>query len=129
MPTYEYECKSCGHTFEAFQAMRDEPLKVCPECGKEIRRLIFGGTGVIFKGSGFYVTDKGKGSSGAAPKTVKTTETPSSATADSGGSEKSAASKSGSGESGSSGSASVGGTSGDSASKKTGDKAKTPQSA
>jgi len=61
MPTYEYECKSCSHTFEVFQSMSDAPLKDCPECGKEIRRLIFGGTGVIFKGSGFYVTDKGKG--------------------------------------------------------------------
>lgn len=40
--------------------MSDEPLKNCPECGKDIRRLIHGGTGVIFKGSGFYVTDKGK---------------------------------------------------------------------
>jgi len=60
MPTYEYECKSCGHGFEIFQSMSEPPLKDCPECGKEIRRLIFGGTGVIFKGSGFYVTDKGK---------------------------------------------------------------------
>lgn len=65
MPTYEYECKSCGHTFEAFQAMSDEPLKSCPECGQDIRRLIFGGTGVIFKGSGFYVTDKGKAGASA----------------------------------------------------------------
>jgi hypothetical protein len=40
--------------------MSDEPVKVCPECGREVRRLIKGGTGVIFKGSGFYVTDKGK---------------------------------------------------------------------
>jgi putative FmdB family regulatory protein len=72
MPTYEYECKSCGHTFEAFQAMSDEPLKNCPQCGKEVRRLIFGGTGVIFKGSGFYVTDKGKGVSA---KTSKPSET------------------------------------------------------
>jgi putative FmdB family regulatory protein len=72
MPTYEYECKSCGHTFEAFQAMSDEPLKECPQCGKEIRRLIFGGTGVIFKGSGFYITDKGKNSgAAAAAKTSK----------------------------------------------------------
>ncbi|MDR1178145.1 MAG: zinc ribbon domain-containing protein [Spirochaetaceae bacterium] len=62
MPTYGYECKSCGHAFDVFQHMSDEPLKVCPECGKELRRLINGGTGVIFKGSGFYVTDK-KGSS------------------------------------------------------------------
>jgi putative FmdB family regulatory protein len=60
MPTYEYECKECGHGFEVFQAMSDQPVKECPECGKEVRRLIFGGTGVIFKGSGFYVTDKGK---------------------------------------------------------------------
>jgi putative FmdB family regulatory protein len=60
MPTYEYECKTCSHGFEVFQAMSDAPLKDCPQCGKEIRRLIFGGAGVIFKGSGFYVTDKGK---------------------------------------------------------------------
>jgi len=42
--------------------MSDPPIKECPQCGKEVRRLIFGGTGVIFKGSGFYVTDKSKGS-------------------------------------------------------------------
>jgi putative FmdB family regulatory protein len=66
MPTYGYECKSCGHTFDAFQNMSDEPIRVCPECGKEVRRLINGGTGIIFKGSGFYVTDKGKGSSAGA---------------------------------------------------------------
>jgi len=57
MPTYGYECKNCGYTFDVFQSMKDEPLKICPECGKEIRRLINGGAGVIFKGSGFYVTD------------------------------------------------------------------------
>jgi putative FmdB family regulatory protein len=68
MPTYEYECKSCSHSFEVFQSMSDPPLKICPECGKEVRRLIFGGTGVIFKGSGFYVTDKGKsGKTGSKP--------------------------------------------------------------
>ena len=61
MPTYEYECKSCGHRFDAFQSMQDEPLKTCPKCGEEIRRVIFGGAGVIFKGSGFYVNDKSKG--------------------------------------------------------------------
>jgi putative FmdB family regulatory protein len=60
MPTYEYECKTCSHGFEAFQAMSDPAIKDCPECGEEVRRLIFGGAGVIFKGSGFYVTDKGK---------------------------------------------------------------------
>jgi putative FmdB family regulatory protein len=60
MPTYEYECKSCGHSFDAFQSIKDEPLKVCPKCGKEVRRLINGGTGVIFKGGGFYATDSGR---------------------------------------------------------------------
>ncbi|MDR1144069.1 MAG: zinc ribbon domain-containing protein [Spirochaetaceae bacterium] len=68
MPTYEYECKSCGHNFEAFQSMTEEPLKECPRCGKEIRRLINGGGGIIFKGSGFYVTDKGKGGTKTASK-------------------------------------------------------------
>jgi len=65
MPTYEYECKCCGHNFEVFQSMSDEPLKTCVKCGKEVRRLIFGGAGVIFKGSGFYVTDKAGGKSAA----------------------------------------------------------------
>jgi len=60
MPTYEYECKSCSHGFEVFQSMSEPPIKECPKCGNEVRRLIFGGTGVIFKGSGFYVTDKDK---------------------------------------------------------------------
>jgi putative FmdB family regulatory protein len=57
MPTYEYECKSCHHTFEAFQSIKDEPLKKCPKCGKGLRRLFGGGMGIIFKGSGFYTTD------------------------------------------------------------------------
>ena len=70
MPTYEYECKSCGHGFEVFQAMSDPPLKDCPQCGKEVRRLIFGGSGVIFKGSGFYVTDKSKASGAGNTKTA-----------------------------------------------------------
>ncbi|GHV01657.1 hypothetical protein FACS189485_00430 [Spirochaetia bacterium] len=76
MPTYGYECKSCGHSFDAFQNMSDDPLKVCPECGKEVRRLINGGTGIIFKGSGFYVTDKGKG--GSAGGSSKSSAKPSS---------------------------------------------------
>ena len=62
MPTYEYECKSCNHSFEAFQSMSDAPLSECPLCKKELRRLINGGSGIIFKGSGFYVTDKNKDS-------------------------------------------------------------------
>jgi putative FmdB family regulatory protein len=73
MPTYEYECKSCGHTFDVFQSMNDEPLKTCPQCGKDVRRLINGGSGVIFKGSGFYVTDK-KGSGASSPAAPKSPE-------------------------------------------------------
>lgn len=58
MPTYEYLCDSCGHQFDAFQSMMDDPLKDCPACSTPaLRRLISGGTGVIFRGSGFYVND------------------------------------------------------------------------
>ncbi|GHV32430.1 hypothetical protein AGMMS4952_22780 [Spirochaetia bacterium] len=66
MPTYEYECKSCGHSFDAFQSMKDDPLKVCPHCGKDVRRVINGGSGIIFKGSGFYATDNSRASGGKA---------------------------------------------------------------
>ena len=62
MPTYEYECTKCGHTFEAFQSMKDEPLSSCPKCRGRVRRLIQGGIGIIFKGSGFYTTDYKKSS-------------------------------------------------------------------
>jgi len=75
MPTYEYECMECSHHFEAFQAMSDEPIKSCPKCGSEVRRLIFGGTGVIFKGSGFYVTDKNGGRGGSSKSKSGTEET------------------------------------------------------
>ncbi|MDR2181682.1 MAG: zinc ribbon domain-containing protein [Treponema sp.] len=75
MPTYEYECRDCGHNFELFQGMNEDPLSECPECGGGIRRIINGGAGVIFKGSGFYVTDKNKAAAktgaAAAPKTEK----------------------------------------------------------
>ena len=63
MPTYDYQCDSCGHVFETFQSMSEDPLKKCPECAElALRRLISGGSGIIFKGSGFYVTDSRKGS-------------------------------------------------------------------
>ena len=58
MPIYEYLCTNCKHQFEEFQTMSEEPLKICPKCGKEtLKRLIGAGSGVIFKGSGFYLTD------------------------------------------------------------------------
>lgn len=58
MPTYNYECQSCGHAFELFQSMSARVKRKCPECGKpKLERLIGSGAGIIFKGSGFYQTD------------------------------------------------------------------------
>jgi putative FmdB family regulatory protein len=51
MPTYEYECRSCGHRFERFQNMSDKPLKTCPKCAQGVRRLIGPGSGIILKGT------------------------------------------------------------------------------
>ena len=73
MPTYEYECTECGYRFEAFQMMSDEPLTECESCGGAVKRLIFGGTGVIFKGSGFYVTDN-KGKAKSQPQAAKSAD-------------------------------------------------------
>ena len=58
MPTYDYECDACGHSFELFQSISDPVKKKCPECGKpKLRRLFGTGAAVVFKGSGFYQTD------------------------------------------------------------------------
>ena len=58
MPTYDYECDSCGHTWEMFQRIVEDPIKKCPECKKNKARRLFGtGSAVMFKGSGFYETD------------------------------------------------------------------------
>lgn len=65
MPTYEYVCEKCGHQFDLFQSMKAEALKVCPKdlCPKKkwgkgkVRKLMGAGAGLIFKGSGFYITD------------------------------------------------------------------------
>jgi len=58
MPTYDYECDACGHTFEKFQSIKARPVRKCPECGKtSVRRLIGSGGAILFKGSGFYTTD------------------------------------------------------------------------
>jgi len=73
MPTYEYACKNCGCRFEEFQSIAAEPIKTCPQCEKDtVERLVSGGAGLIFKGSGFYITDyakknsTGNGNGGAA---------------------------------------------------------------
>ena len=59
MPTYSYECQSCKKSLNVFQKMNDPILKNCDSCGKKktLRRLISGGSGMVFKGSGFYLTD------------------------------------------------------------------------
>ncbi|MDD5088628.1 MAG: zinc ribbon domain-containing protein [bacterium] len=63
MPTYEYRCEA-GHRFEEFQSILAEPIRVCPVCGAKAERLISGGTGLIFKGTGFYITDYARKDSG-----------------------------------------------------------------
>ncbi|OPZ96542.1 MAG: Zinc ribbon domain protein [Planctomycetes bacterium ADurb.Bin412] len=58
MPTYEYQCPDCNHVFEEFQSITAKPRRDCPVCGgKKVKRLIGAGSGLIFKGSGFYQTD------------------------------------------------------------------------
>jgi len=58
MPTYDYKCDACGHAFEKFQSITAAPIRKCPKCGKsKVKRLIGTGAGLIFKGSGFYITD------------------------------------------------------------------------
>ena len=60
MPRYDYECNSCGHVFELKQSFDSEPVAPCPDCATASRRLIYS-VPVVFKGSGFYVNDYGKG--------------------------------------------------------------------
>lgn len=74
MPTYDYKCLNCGFTFEHFQSMTDQPVKECPKCGGKAKRLISGGTGLIFRGSGFYITDyKNKKSESVSKESTKKT--------------------------------------------------------
>ncbi|HLM68490.1 MAG TPA: zinc ribbon domain-containing protein [Longimicrobium sp.] len=62
MPTYEYRCPACGNEFEQFGRMSDPPVQECPQCHAEAQRKISGGAGLVFKGSGFYITDyRGEG--------------------------------------------------------------------
>lgn len=64
MPTYHYRCRSCQHEFDARQRFSDEPLNECPKCGDEVRRVI-SQVGLVFKGSGFYITDSRNGKQSA----------------------------------------------------------------
>lgn len=75
MPTYAYRCTNCAHEFEAVQKFSDDPLKECPECHAEIRR-VFQPVGIVFKGSGWYINDSRKGGDkGESDSTAKTTST------------------------------------------------------
>lgn len=101
MPTYEYSCSKCGKTFEIFQSMKDAPLRTCPEdrCqmqpwGKgDVKRMLGTGAGLIFKGSGFYITDyrsegykqAAKKESGSGTKEAKPADKPAAAPSSSGG--------------------------------------------
>jgi putative FmdB family regulatory protein len=57
MPTYEYACQKCGYEFEKFQSIKDEPVKRCPTCKGKVVKKFSSGAGLLFKGSGFYITD------------------------------------------------------------------------
>ena len=73
MPLYDYKCEKCGHLFEVKQRITEEPLKHCPKCKGRIRRLI-SPAGIIFKGSGFHVTDYAKKAAGPKKVPAKKTE-------------------------------------------------------
>lgn len=66
MPTYEYQCQDCGEHLEVFQKFSDKPLRVHPECGGKLQK-VFHASGVVFKGSGYYVTDSRSKASAAKP--------------------------------------------------------------
>ena len=68
MPTYEYECEKYGYRLEEFQTLSEEPITVCPKCGGKVHRLIGEGSGIIFKGSGFYATDYARKNTFSSPK-------------------------------------------------------------
>jgi putative FmdB family regulatory protein len=69
VPTYEYACTMCDHTFEQVQSFSDASLTTCPDCGGALRKL-YGAVGVVFKGSGFYRTDSRKAESASAPSSA-----------------------------------------------------------
>ena len=105
MPLYEYQCEDCGVRFEYRQSINDEALEICPECGGVVHRLIQP-VGIIFKGSGFYVTDNRGKSSTAVPGHLKDSSKGSKEKEPSGASESSSGSGSESDSADSSGSSS-----------------------
>ena len=71
MPTYGYQCTQCKHEFQVFQSMNDDPVSTCPECSAPVKRLLYP-VGVVFKGSGWYITDSRKPEKAEAEATPKT---------------------------------------------------------
>lgn len=76
MPTYEYECLNCGSHFDLFQKMSELPLDKCITCEGSVRRVVSGGSGLIFKGSGFYITDYAKGKSSSSSTSTESADKP-----------------------------------------------------
>ena len=68
MPIYEYNCDQCGHQFEQWQSFQDDPVQVCPNCAQRAVRKVFSSAGIIFKGSGWYITDSRKSNSASGDK-------------------------------------------------------------
>ncbi len=95
MPTYVYRCNECGHEFEEYQSIVDKPLDICPACKGKVERIISGGAGFLFKGSGFYITDHRSESykKGAAADTGGTTASSSSSNSTAGSSSDSKSTK------------------------------------
>jgi putative FmdB family regulatory protein len=77
MPTYDYQCRSCHHAWEQFQSITAKPEKRCPECGKlSAKRVIGPGAAILFKGSGFYITDYRSESYKKGAESAKKSESP-----------------------------------------------------
>ena len=109
MPTYEYKCDACGHHFDEFQSIKEEPLKDCPKCARPDLRRVFGtGAAILFKGSGFYQTDYRSESYKSAAKAEQEAAS------------KSSGGKDGNGSSGAGGAGSSGGKSDDKKTSKSG---------
>ena len=70
MPTYGYQCTECKHEFSVFQAMKDDPIEICPECGSKVKRLLYP-VGIVFKGSGWYINDSRKPDTSESAKAEK----------------------------------------------------------
>lgn len=71
MPTYNYKCENCKEIYSVIQSIKDDPLTTCQNCGGKIQRVISGGMGLIFKGSGFYITDYAKSDAMKSGETIK----------------------------------------------------------